>query len=128
MDSAPRVEHWVRGIRYPDGNKVVETFSGAFWSSLNFFLEPLSSSMLALLEPFSLAGSLSRFFAPCLSGPGSKLPGLVDTLDFGVSLSAFSPVASVESSDIIALEEVVGQTVGLRPGGGVIVWAWAGCK
>lgn len=84
--------------------------------------------MLALLEPFSLAGSLSWFFAPCLSGPGSKLPGLVDALDFGASLSALSPVASVESSDIIALEEVVGQTVGLRPGGGARVWAWAGCK
>ena len=99
----------------------METFSGAFGSSLNFFLEPLSSSTLALFEPFSPVGSLSRFFAPCLSSPGSKLPGLVDALDFGESLSAFSPVASAESFDLIALEEVVGQTVGLRPGGGVRV-------
>ncbi|OWK17420.1 ZDHHC13, partial [Cervus elaphus hippelaphus] len=38
--------------------------------------------------------------------PGGKLPGLVDALDFGESPSAFSPVASAESSDLIALEEV----------------------
>jgi hypothetical protein len=37
-------------------------------------------------------------------------------------------VASVELFDPVALEEWVGQTVGLRPWDGVTVWAWAGCK
>lgn len=81
--------------------------------------------MLALFEPLSPAGSQSWFFAPCLS---SKLPGQVGALDFAASLAAFSVVASVESFDVVALEEGVGQTVGLRPWGGVMVWAWAGCK
>lgn len=124
MDSAPRDEHWVRGIRYPDGNKVVETFSSPFSSSLNFFLEPLSSSMLALFEPLSPASSLVRLFAPCLSGAGSKLPGLVEALAFEVSLAAFSVVASVESFVPAALEEWVVPTVGLRSWGGVTLW-WA---
>lgn len=128
MDSAPRDGHWARGIRYPDGNKVAETFSSPFRSSLNFFLEALSSNTLALLEPLSLAGSLSRFFVPCLSGTGSKLPGLVEALGFAVSLAAFSVVASAGSFDLVALEEGVEQTVGLRPWGGVMLWAWAGCK
>ena len=84
--------------------------------------------MLALFEPLSPAGSLSRFFVPCRSSPGSKLPGLVEALDFGASLAAFSVVVSVEPFDLVALEEGVGQTVGRRPWGGVIVWAWAGCR
>lgn len=84
--------------------------------------------MLALFEPLSPAGSLSRFFAPGLSGTGCKLPGLVEAPDLVASLAAFSVVASVESFDLVALEEGAGQTVGLRPWGGVTVWAWAGCR
>lgn len=105
-----------------------ETFSSPFRSSLNFFLEPLSSSRLALFEPLSPAGSLSRFLAPGLSGTGSKLPGLAQALDLVASLVAFSVVASAASFDLVALQEGVGQTVGLRPWGGVTVWAWAGCR
>lgn len=98
----------------------METFSSPFRSSLNFFLEPLSSSVFALFEPLSPAGSLSRVCAPCLSG--IRLPGLVETLAaFVASLAAFSVVTSVESFDLVALEEGVGQTVGLRPWGGVMV-------
>lgn len=126
MDSAPRDEHWVRGIRYPDGNKAAETFSSPFRSSFNFFLEPLSSSELALFEPLSPADSLSPFCAPSISG--TRLSALVETLGLVASLAAFSVVTSVESFDLVALEEGVGQTVGLRPWDGVMVWAWAGCK
>lgn len=83
--------------------------------------------MLALFEPLSPAGSWSRFFAPGLSGTGCKLPGLVGAPDLA-SPAAFSVVASVGSFDLVALEEGTGQTVGLRPWGGVMVWAWAGCR
>lgn len=106
----------------------METFSSPFSSSLNFFLEPLSSGTLALLEPLSPADSLLRLFVPCRSGAGSKPPGVVDALVFVASPGAFSVVVSVESLDAEALEEWLGQMVGLRPWGGVMVWAWAGCK
>lgn len=43
-------------------------------------------------------------------------------------MAVFSAGASVGSLDPVALEGWVGQTVGLRPGGGVNIWAWAGCK
>lgn len=104
-----------------------ETFSSPVRSSLNFFLEPLSSSMLALFEPLSPAGSLSRFCVP-FSGTGNRPPGLAETLGFVASLTAFSVVTSVGSFVLAALEAGVGQTVGLRPWGGVMVWAWADCK
>ncbi|KAL0629208.1 putative uncharacterized protein CCDC28A-AS1, partial [Plecturocebus cupreus] len=53
------------------------------------------------------ASSLFWLLAPCLSGAGSKLPGLVEALAFEVSLAAFSVVVSVESFDPGALEEWV---------------------
>lgn len=111
--------------------KVVLTadmFSSPFKSSLYFFLETQSSNMLDLLEPLSPGASLVWFFAPCLSGAGSKLPALEELLALEALFVAFSVVASVESFALVALEQWVGQTVGLRPWGGVTVWVWAGCK
>lgn len=106
----------------------METFSNPVRFSLNFLLEPLSSSMLALFEPLSPADSVSPFCAPCLSGMGNRLTGLMETLGLVASLAAFSVVASVQSFGLVALEEGLGQTVGLRPWGGIMVWVWAGCK
>lgn len=132
IGSGPRDEHWVRGIRYPDGNRVVGvgTFSSAFTSSLGFFMGPgpPSSKAPVLFVPRSPVVSLLRFLAPCLSGAGCKLPGLQEALDFVASVAIFSVGASVGSLDPGALEDWVGQTVGLRPWGGVNIWAWAGCK
>lgn len=106
----------------------METFSCPFGSSLNFFLEPVSSTVIALFEPLSPAGSLSWCRSPGLSGRGNRLPGLVEALGFAASLAVFSAVASGQSFGLVALGEGLGQTVGLRPWGGVMVWAWAGCK
>lgn len=128
IESGPSDEHWVRGIRYPDGNRGVGvgTLSSAFRSSLGFFMElgPLSSEVPVLFVPLSPVVSLLRFLVPCLSGAGCKLPGLQEALDFVASVAVFSVGASVGSLDPVAL----GQTVGLRPWGGVNIWAWAGCK
>lgn len=106
----------------------VGTFSSAFRSSLGFFREPLSSEEPALLVPRSPVVSLLRFFAPCLSGAGCRPPGLQEVLDMVASVVVLSAGASVGSLDPVALEEWAGQTVGLRPWGGVSIWAWAGCK
>lgn len=106
----------------------VGTFSSAFRSSLGFFMEPLSSEEPALLVPRSPVVSLLRFFAPCLSGAGCRLPGLQEALDVVASVAVLSAGASVGSLDPVAVEEWAGQTVGLRPWGGVSIWAWAGCK
>lgn len=54
--------------------------------------------------------------------------GLMETLGLVASLAALSVVPSVQSFDLVALEEGLGQTVGLRPWGGVMVWVEAGCK
>lgn len=108
----------------------VGTFSSTFRSSLGFFTElgPLSSAVIVLFVPQSPVVSLLRFLAPCLSGAGCKLPGLQEALDFAASVAVFSVGASVRSLDPVALEDWVGQTVGLGPWGGVNIWAWAGCK